>query len=179
MRFDLTNVDDQGYTILPPDRYAVVTTDDWWLRKKEENQNVIIDVDVKITAGKYTGEVTRYFHTITDTEQTLGFLLRFLRSIGVIRDGDRDEKGSLVVEFIYGDKDTRGRVRIKAISVNGDERPVAGYKAIAVLTEYKDTAGEKRSSISRFEALQQENQHASSGPVPSPSKSSAFPEFPV
>lgn len=165
MRFDLTNVDDQGYTILPPDRYAVVTTDDWWLRRKEENDNVIIDVDVEITAGKYKGETTRYFHTITNTEQTLGFLLRFLRSIGVIRDGDRDAKGSLVVEFVYGDKDERGRVKIKAISVNGDERAVAGYKAIAVLTEYKDNAGEKRSSISRFEAVAEDTPDSGGAPV--------------
>lgn len=156
MQFDFSGVTDQGFVVLPPGRYAVVTTDDWWLRRKEGSENTIIDIDVEVTAGKYTGETTRYFHTITNTDNTLGFLLRFLRAIGLIKEGDRGEKGELRAEFIYGDKDERGRVKIKNIVVNGDTRNVAGYRAIAVLTEFKDdTTGEKRSRIARFEPAEQ------------------------
>lgn len=155
MQFDFTSVTDQGFVILPPGRYAVVTTDEWWLRRKEGSENTIIDIDVEVTAGKYKGETTRYFHTITNTDQTLGFLLRFLRAIGLIRDGDRGAKGELRAEFIYGEKDDRDRVRLKTISVNGEERSVAGNKAIAVLTEYTDNAtGDKRSRIARFEPVE-------------------------
>lgn len=160
MKFDLTNVSDQGFVILPPDRYAVVTTDEWWVRKKEETNNVVVDVDVVITAGKFAGETTRYFHTITNDDQTLGFLLQFLRRIGVIRDGDRDAKGRLTVEFDCGkpeEKDSKGRTRIKSILINGEPRPVVGYKAIAVVAERLDEAtGEKRTYISGFEPVEQE-----------------------
>lgn len=160
MKFDLTNVSDQGFVILPPDRYAVVTTDEWWVRKKEETNNIVVDVDVAITAGKFAGETIRYFHTITNDDQTLGFLLQFLRRIGVIRDGDRDAKGRLTVEFDCGkpeEKDSKGRTRIKSILINGEPRPVAGYKAIAVVTErLNEATGEKRTYISGFEPVEQE-----------------------
>lgn len=154
MIFDFSDVSDQGYTVLPPDRYAVITTDEWWLRKKEETGNMIIDMDVEVTAGKYKGETTRYFHTITNDDTTLGFLLRFLRSIGIIKDGDRKPDGALKVQLNYGEKDQNGRVRITSISVNEDQRVVAGWQALAVVTERVDqSSGEKRSNISRFEAV--------------------------
>ncbi len=155
MKFDFTNVDDGGFLVLPPDRYVIETTEDWWMRRKEENDNIIIDVDVEITAGNYKGEVTRYFHTITDQDKTLGFLLRFLKNIGIIQDDDRDKKGNLKAEFIFGEKDDNNRVKIKAISINGKERKVAGYKSIATVTEYEYN-GEKRTSIRQFEPITDE-----------------------
>lgn len=176
MQFDLTNITDQGFVVLPPDRYAVVTTDDWWVRQKEGSDNKIIDVDVKVVAGNYKDEITRYFHTITNNEQTLGFLLRFLRSVGVIKEGDRGADGKLVVKFNFGEKDGRGRVKIKSVMINDQERAVAGYKAIAVITEYTDNnTGDKRTSIDRFEQVDQPVADAGPAPAATPQQGSGWP----
>ena len=151
MEFDFTNTSDQGYTVLPPDRYDVKSTE-WWLRKKEETGNIVIDMDMEVISGDYQGESVRNFHAITQQESTKGFLLRMLKALGIVEDGDRGKNGELKVEFVYGDEDDNGRVEVTAVEVNGEEREVEGREAVAVVTKRPDQAtGETRTGVARLE----------------------------
>jgi len=151
VEFDFTNTSDQGFTVLPPDRYDVRSVE-WWLRKKEDTGNIVIDMDMEVISGDYEGETVRNFHAITQQESTKGFLLRMLKALGIVEDGDRGKNGELKVEFIYGDEDDNGRVEVTAVEVNGEEREVEGREAIAVVTKRPDQAtGETRTGIARLE----------------------------
>ena len=147
MEFDFTNVSDTGFVELEPGRYKVVTQD-WWKRVKEDTGNVVLDIDLKVTEGKFDGSTIRYFHTITNKEISKGFLLAMFSAVGLIREGDRGNGGSLKPRFVFGDKDDKGRERVVSLSVNGQERKVEGLLATAVVVK-----GESRSQVQRLEAV--------------------------
>jgi len=150
--FDLSNTTEQGFVMLAPGEYKA-RTKEWWLRKKEETGNLIIDIDLEITEGNYKGETPRYFHVITDQEFSKGYLLRMLKGVQIIEDGDRDEKGNLRVELVYGKTDDNGRVQIISVKVNDEEREVEGLSTKAVVKARNNKEGERVTGVDRLEVL--------------------------
>lgn len=175
--FDFTNTSDKGYAVLPPGEYQI-RTGEWWLRKKEDTGNLVIDMDTEIIAGAYKGETPRYFHSITTQEFSKGYLLRMLKALGIIVDGDRGDKGELMAEFVYGDQDENGRVQILSVEVNGEAREVEGLRAGAVVTPRNDkVTGERITSISKLVEPKEVKETASipkePGTVPEKAKAKA------
>lgn len=149
--FDFTNTSDQGFAVLPVGEYQI-RTGEWWLAKKEETGNLVIHMDTEIIEGQYKGETPRYFHSITSQEFSKGYLLKMLKALNIIQEGDRTDKGELKAEFVYGDTDDSGKVQILSIVINGEDREIEGLRATAVVTARNDkNTGERITGISRLQ----------------------------
>lgn len=161
-QYDLTDVTDEGFVVVPPGRYPVVANpDNWVFYVKEETLNPVIRMGAVILDGEFQDESVAYFSTMTKARISKANFLRALRAFGIIKDSDRGEGNKLQTSLDLGEPNEQGHSPVLAIVVNGQKRPVEG-KAIAVITHQGND--KTKTSVDRFEPVPE----GFTGSAPSP-----------
>jgi len=139
---DMTNQNEQGFTVLPAGRYISEITG--WQEHVKKNNNEVHWIDLRIMDGDFEGETLRYFQTITEQPRSLGFFSRMIRDLALISEEDRTPEGQLGFKLQYGpdlevDRSDETKVRdVIAVLPNGDEdeaRKVIGCQCVAVVEQ--------------------------------------------
>ena len=133
--FDFKGVGDEGFREVPAGRYQFVTKE-WFVYKKEETDNKVMVCFSEITDdpehnGEFKGERIANFQTITPNSH--GFVLSLMKTLGVIKDDDRKEDGSLDFLMAFGEVNDKGWMSLTHALVNGEKRDIVGIKGVAVM----------------------------------------------
>jgi len=140
MKLDLTGiVDDGGYVVLNPGRYAIETKSPWYAKKSQAGNMVLRIPFTVLEEGEFKGAPNSYFHTImaSGAEDKIKtnklYTYRLLASLGILSEEDRGEGGALGLEFEFGDVDDKGQQEVHSLIVNGSRRSLSGRYATAVV----------------------------------------------
>jgi len=178
MAFDLTGIVDEGFVVLAPGRYTIVTKGEWSATKKDTG-NIVLRVPFNVLdRGEFEGAPASYFHTLMlegDAEklrQNRVFLSRFLTALGLI--SSEDQKGSLQVDFEYGNPDDNGNAPVFSLIVNDEKRELGGRVATAVVV-----VNDKTQSGVSIKSLEPSGNPTQNAPVSAPVNKTAEKSVPT
>lgn len=151
MSVNFGDVNDSGFLVIRPGVYQAEVVD-WKMYVKEETGNSIFQLEFEILGGDYKNEKIRYWHNIGNDARARGYLFSFYKNLGLVREGDRADDGSLIVDATFGETDDDGKTIVTKLVVNGVERPVLGCKANLTVVN-KEYNGNMTHSVKRIDPI--------------------------